>query len=105
MSDGVRKTSGPYSNFPRVDPDTGRTLAVLGHKYPAVKNWNHGLGGPKAGHMRPKPDNQSWNQETDNYWGPEHYKESGKEGGTIGETYLVPRESIGSHDSWWNVEN
>lgn len=103
MSEGVRKTSGPYSDFPRVQG--GRTLAVLGHKYPAVKNWNDGLGGPLPGHKQTYDQNYAWNQDTDNYWGPEHYKESGREGGTIGARYEVPRESIGSHESWWNVED
>jgi hypothetical protein len=106
MQGGSRTTNPVYMNFPRVGLNaegTRRTLAVLGHMYPAVMNWNYGTGGSTAGHKRPKADNKDWNQDTDNYWGPEHYKESGEEGGTIGETYVVPRQSIGSHESWWKV--
>ena len=70
-------------------------VAVLGHHvdYGASDHWE------KEGHKQTRDDNTIWNQNPDNYDGPEHEKESAASG-PKSKRYIVPCRAIGSNDCW-----
>jgi len=70
-------------------------VAILGHKEKmgASDHWN------KIGHKQTKSDNHDWNNNPNNYQGPEHKTESAASGGSSAR-YEAPMRSRGSHSSW-----
>ncbi|MDQ2807414.1 MAG: hypothetical protein M3Z04_10970 [Chloroflexota bacterium] len=73
----------------------GWDVAILGHgALGASEHWN------QFGHKQSKADNLTWNQNPDNYHGPEHEAESSASG-PASERYRIPSEAIGSHPDWW----
>ncbi|MBE9105352.1 hypothetical protein IQ229_10480, partial [Nostoc cf. edaphicum LEGE 07299] len=77
--------------------DFGYKHAILGHDdshQAAAEHWND------IGHTQTKKENRVWNQNPNNYWGPEHTTESSASGsGTP--FYVIPCPSFGSHEDWW----
>jgi hypothetical protein len=75
-------------NFPYED-------AVLGHKLDegASDHWK------RVGHTQDRAANMAWNQDPDNYDGPEHYIESAASGPGA-ERYIIPSKHIGSNTEW-----
>lgn len=65
--------------------------AYLGHKIGASEHWN------TVGHKQTKKENQAWNRNPENYWGPEYGPESTASGGKA-EKYRLPDKE--SHPSW-----
>ena len=83
-----KRPGSSYKNFKFQD-------AILGHKDPGCSGyWN------KEGHKKSKAENKTWCKDSNNYWGPEHKKESSASGGKS-ERYRVPSKAIGSHPDWW----
>ena len=81
--------------------------AELGHgDVGASEHWNRGGGfGPynKPGHTQTKVQNKKWNQNPDNYHGPEHHTLSARSGGAAA-LYKVPGppNNPDSHPMWWD---
>jgi Domain of unknown function (DUF4157) len=72
--------------------------AILGH------DEGHGIQGAsdhfnQIGHQQDKAANTAWNQDPNNYWGPEHTNESAASG-AASPAYRVPLEESGSDMSW-----
>ena len=79
--------------------DFGFKEAVLGHKDPGASgDWND------QGHKRSKKENEKWNQEPDNYWGPEHEAESSQSGGGS-PRYRIPSKADDSHEDWLYIDD
>ncbi len=79
---------------PGTYPDFMFDDAILGHRPPGASgHWN------EYGHKQDKAANQAWNQQAENYHGPEHWLESRASGGSA-DRYNLPTKADGSHDSW-----
>jgi hypothetical protein len=76
-------------------PDFMFEDAILGHGKPgASEHWN------QQGHKWPRDKNYEWNQDPDNYNGPEHKTESAASGAES-DRYELPTKARRSHQSWW----
>jgi hypothetical protein len=82
-----------------------RSEVALGHKpgRGAAEHWNGKISGENPGHTQTKEENKSWNQNTDNYHGPEETKHSSSTGNAM-ERYIIPGpdQEPPSHEMWWN---
>ena len=95
---GYHQKSAHYRSVvnPGAYPDFRFDEARLGHAPPGASgHWND-LGG----HMNTREQNRAWNQDPDNYHGPEHETESAASG-PGSPPYLLPTKERGSHESWW----
>ncbi len=71
--------------------------AILGHddsKEGASEHWN------RIGHEQTKEMNKDWNDQSSNYWGPEHETESAASGSSS-PFYRIPAKYFNSNEMWW----
>jgi hypothetical protein len=70
----------------------------------AVEHWNGMIRGLAPGHTQTYEQNKKWNQDPDNYHGPEDKRYSGKTGGESMHRYVVPSRDLDppNHPMWWD---
>ncbi|MEG5164469.1 hypothetical protein QUB37_29270 [Microcoleus sp. AT3-A2] len=84
-----KRPDSKYENF-------GYELACLGHgPEGASDHWN------RIGHTQTKDQNMEWNNNPDNYWGPEHKVES-QASSSKADEFKPPSKERDSHPSWWS---
>lgn len=77
----------------------GHSNTVMGHQPDAVTHWN------TIGHTQPRASNFQHNRQTTTYHGLEERGRSNASGGATTERYRSPSPSIGSHESYFNVNH
>jgi len=72
-----------------------------------VEHWNGDISGFAPGHTQTYEENKTWNQNPDNYHGPEEKDYSSKTGGESMNRYIVPGPHLvpPSNRMWWDPKD
>jgi hypothetical protein len=91
-----------------TDRDLTEAEVNLGHALGkgASEHWNGRISGETPGHAQTKQQNQRWNNNPNNYRGPEHRDYSNRSGPDA-ERFVVPGPHLKppSHPMWWDPDD